>query len=511
MRLRGFMWRGRMPVHKFQAPEPGGQRVSRKDWHMKRAEVKSAWVCAGLGLGLALGAGCVSVGPDYEAPETAVPEAWRTPAGESADTLADWWRVFNDPALEALVGEVRAQNRDLAAAVARMEAYAATYGMARADWFPAVGAQGAAGWDRQSERVHVPEGYEAADNPGWLYQAGFSASWELDLWGKVRRSVEAARGQVEASLEDVRNVQVMLQAQVAAEYIGLRMNQQRLAYAKENIGLQEETLRVVRGRFEAGLTGELDVRQAEMNLAATTAQVPALETQIEQALNALCALTGKLPGALEALREPGPVPAAAAAALPGLLPVELLRRRPDIRSAERALAAQTAKIGVAKADYFPALALNGTFALAATDGGELFSSAAQDFTVGPSLTWAIFNAGKVRNHVRAEEAATRAALAAYEQTVLAAYQEGEDALAAYVNEAKRLAALRDAAAAAEQSVELVNELYRSGLSNFQNVLDMQRQLSSYQDAQAQSLGQSAASLVAVYKAFGGGWDAAGGR
>lgn len=476
---------------------------------MKRAEVKSAWSCAELGLWLALGAGCLSVGPDYRAPETAAPEAWRTPAGESPETLTEWWKVFDDPALEALVGEVRAQNKDLAAAVARMDAYAAAVGMARADLFPAVGAQGAAGWDRQSERVHVPEAYEATDNPGWLYQAGFSASWELDLWGRVRRSVEAARGQLDASLEDVRHLQVMLQAQVAAEYVALRMNQRRRTYAQENIELQAETLQVVRGRFDAGLTGELDVRQAEMNLAATTAQVPALESQIEKSLNALCVLTGKLPGALEALREPGPVPAATA--LPGLLPVELLRRRPDIRSAERALAAQTAKIGVAKADYFPALALNGTFALAATDGGELFTSAAQDFTVGPSLTWAIFNAGKIRNHVRAEEASTRAALAAYEQTVLAAYQECETALAAYVNEAKRLAALRDAAKAAEQSVELVNELYRSGLANFQNVLDMQRQLSSYQDAQAQSLGQSAANLVAVYKAFGGGWDAAAGR
>ncbi len=460
---------------------------------------------AGLGALLLLGVGCFSVGPDYRAPETAVPEAWQTPAGESAETLTEWWTVFNDPALEGLVGDVRAQNKNLAAAVARMDAYAAAVGMVRADFFPSVGAQGLAGWDRQSERVHTPKAYEATDNPGWLYQAGFSASWELDLWGKVRRSLEAARGQLDASLEDVRNVQVMLQAQVAAEYIGLRMNQQRLAFARENIDLQRETLQVVQGRFDAGLTGELDVRQAEMNLAATTAQVPALESQIEKSLNALCVLTGRLPGSLDGLREPGPVPAAAG--LPGLLPAELLRRRPDIRSAERRLAAQTAKIGVAKADFFPALALNGTFALAATDGGELFTTAAQDFTVGPSLTWAIFNAGKIRNHVRSEEAATRAALADYEQAVLAAYQECETALAAHGNEARRLASLREAVRAAEQSVELVNELYRSGLANFQNVLDMQRQLSSYQDGLAQSLGQVAANLVAVCKAFGGGWAA----
>lgn len=471
---------------------------------MTHADSKAAWRVAGAGL-LALlgGAGCLTVGPDYRTPDVATPAAWQTPAGESAETLAAWWTTFGDPALEALVAETRARNKDLAAATARMEAYAAAVGMARADFFPTVGAQGLAGYDRQSERVHVPEAYEATDNPGWLYQAGFSATWELDLWGRVRRSVEAARGQLESSEEDLRHLQVMLQAQVAAEYVGLRMNQQRLAYAEENIELQAETLQVVRGRFDAGLTGELDVRQAEMNLAATTAQVPALKSKIEEALNALCVLTGQLPGALDALREPGPVPATTA--LPGLLPTELLRRRPDVRSAERRLAAQTAKIGVAQADYYPQLALNGTFALAATDAGEFGKKASQDYGIGPSLTWAIFTAGKVRHHVKAEEAAARAALADYEQTVLAAFGECEDALAALANDGERLAALREAVTAAEQTAALVDELYRTGLTDFQGVLDAQRQLAQYQDALAQSLGQSAADLVAAYKAFGGGW------
>ncbi|NLG35293.1 MAG: efflux transporter outer membrane subunit [Lentisphaerae bacterium] len=304
----------------------------------------------------------------------------------------------------------------------------------------------------------------------------------------------------------MRHVQVMLQAQVASEYIQLRTLQQRLAFAEENIQLQQETLDVVKGRFDAGLTGELDVRQAEMNLAATTAQVPSLKAALAESLNALCLLTGSLPGALDHLREPGGVPAAAE--LPGLVPAELLRRRPDIRSAERQLAAQTAKIGVAKADFFPKLSLNGSFALAASDSGEWFTSAAQNSRFGPSLSWAVFTAGKVRANVRAEEAATRAALADYEQAVLGAYRECEDALSAVVNEAARLASLRKAVEAAEQSVELVAELYRTGLANFQNVLDMQQQLAQYQDALAQSMGQSAAGLVAVYKAFGGGWSVA---
>ena len=411
-------------------------------------------VGTGLAAGLfLLGGGCLSVGPDYQRPETAVPEAWRGVTGESDETMAEWWTVFGDPALEGLVADVRANNRDLAAAVARMEGYAASLGMARADYFPTAAGQGAAEYDRQSERVHTPPEYAATDNPDWLYQAGFSMSWELDLWGRVRRSMEAARGQLEASEEDVRNVQVMLQAETAAVYIRLRTLQQQVAYAQRNIELQRETLKVVKGRFEAGLTGELDVRQAEMNLAATTAQVPSMKAGIEQALNGLCALTGRLPGELDALREPAPVPAADA--LPGILPADLLRRRPDIRSAERRLAAQTAKIGVAQADYYPQLALNGTFALAATDAGEFGKKASQDYGIGPSLTWAIFTAGKVRHHVKAEEAAARAALADYEQTVLAAFGECEDALAALANDGERLAALREAVTAAEQTAALV--------------------------------------------------------
>ena len=263
---------------------------------------------------------------------------------------------------------------------------------------------------------------------------------------------------------------------------------------------------MVQDRFKAGLTGELDVRQAEMNLAATTSMVPSLKSETTSALNALCVLTGLLPGSLEDLRVAGKVPAASV--LPGILPAELLRRRPDIRSAERSLAAQTAKIGMAKADFLPKLALNGTFSLVASESGDWFTSGAQNYSVGPSLTWAVFTAGKVRSRVRSEEAATRAALAAYEQAVLTAYQECEDALAAFANESSRLASLRTAVEAAEKSVELVLELYRSGLVNFQNVLDVQRQLSQYQDALAQSMGLSAKSLVSVYKAFGGGWDIA---
>ncbi len=447
--------------------------------------------------------GCATVGPDYAAPDLDVPDSWQGATGESDETLAAWWTLFDDPALNDLLAEVRANNRQLAMAMANMERYAAMYGVVRADAFPQVGVQGAAAYDRQTERVRRPPGIPVPDNPAWLYQAGFSMSWELGLWGRVRRSREAARGRWEAAEEDVRHTLVLLQAQAAAEYIQLRALQTRLATAQRNIDLQRETLEIVRGRFEAGLTGETDVFQAKMNLAATEAQVPALKAKHDETLNALCVLAGLWPGALDALRASEPVPSADT--LPHLLPAELVRRRPDIRSAERELAAQTARIGVARGELFPKLALDGSFAFAATDAGDLISSAAQVFSVGPVLSLPVFTGGKVRSAVRAEEAAARGALARYEQAVLTAFGECEDALSRFAQSGAQVVALHTAVTAASRTVDLVTELYRTGLADFQRVLDAQRQLAQYEDALAEAKGGRAASLVAVYKAFGGGW------
>ncbi|MDR0993347.1 MAG: efflux transporter outer membrane subunit [Verrucomicrobiota bacterium] len=448
--------------------------------------------------------GCLSVGPDYHPPATPVPEEWQTPLAPSADAaapMAEWWTVFGDLQLEAIVRAVRTNNMDLAAALARMDALAAQYGMARSALLPSVSGVGGVTWDRQTERVHVATDYP--DNPAWLYQAGFSMQWELDVWGRIRRSMEAARGTLDASVEDLRHLLVMLQAQAAVEYITLRTRQQQLVFAEQNIALQEKTVALTRGRYDAGLTSELDVHQSEMNLAATRAQIPQLRADLTDSLNMLCLLSGRLPGTWEELRAHAPIPYAEA--LPEMLPADLLRRRPDIRSAERQLAAQTARIGVAKADFLPKFALNGSFAYAATDSGELWKTPAQNFSIGPSVDWALFTAGRVRNNVRREQATTRAVLAQYEQAVLAAYQECESALSAHVHSTKTLAEIRTAAASAAKSVELAETLYRNGLTNFQNVLDMQRQLAQYQDAQAQCMGAVAANLVAVYKAFGGGW------
>lgn len=456
-------------------------------------------------------AGCnTTVGPDFQAPSPRLPETWQIM--ETADNIssfdpvplhADWWLVFDDPDLTRLVLDVKEQNRDLAEATARLDSYAAAYGIARAGLMPMIHAQGGISRERETERVRNPTSQSTAGNPYWMYQAGFVMSWEIDIWHRIRRNMEAARGEWDATIEDRRHLMVLLQAQAASEYIRLRTAQQRYAFAQKNVTLQEETLALVQDRFDAGLTGELDVHQAQMNLASTRARLPALKTQQTEALNALGLLTGRLPGELNQLLTQVCIPMASA--LPRMLPAELVRNRPDIRAAERSLAAQTARIGVASAEFYPTLTLEGMFSLASSDSGEFLSSSAQKHSIGPSFQWSLFNGGLTRNQVRMEEAATRAALAKYEQTVLTAFRECEDALAAYINEGDTLAALNQAVASTQKSVELSQSLYITGLVNFQNVLDMQRQLAAFQDQLAQSMGQSAVGLVAVYKAFGGGW------
>lgn len=470
---------------------------------------KAFWKLAGALATVAAGAGCVCVGPDYERPEVPVPESWSAPAAEALEAaeggspeMASWWSVFGDEALESLLLDVRTNNCTLAAALARQEALEARYGASRGALWPSLDVQGGVAVDRQSEWVHNV-GSEMPDNPGGLYSAGVSMGWELDLWGRVRRSVEAAKGQMEAGAEDVRDLLVSLQAEAASGYVSLRTCQRRLACAAANIRLQEEALQLAKDRYEAGLTGELDVRQAEMNLAATRASVPLAEAALESTLDELCVLAGRRPGELDGLRAAGAIPSATA--LPGLVPADVLRRRPDVRRAERELAAQTAAIGVAAGELYPKFSLNGSFSFSATDAGEFFSAEAMGYNVGPGVRWSIFSAGRIRNQVKAEEAGARAALAAYEGTVLGALGECEGALAGLAKSRARVAHLEAAVEAARRSVELAQELYRSGLTDFQNVLDMQRQLSANEDDLAESEGAVANGLVAVYKAFGGGW------
>ena len=452
---------------------------------------------------LPLLAGCLSLGPDYQAPKWDGPEAWggNPPASSPLPEGAPWWTVFNDATLNALEEKLLAQSPSLAASIARLDAAAAQLGMARADYAPTVELSGSVNYDRQTGEVRTPTKYPK--NPAWAYKPGASLQWELDFWGRVRRNVEAAAAEVSASDQDVRAARLLLTANLASYYLSLRTLQARLDYARKNAELQSKTLEFVRSRHDTGLSGELDVRQAEMNLATTRANIPSLEAQIDSAINSITTLVGEFPGSQEALRTAAPIPLPDNASLPTSIPADLLRNRPDVAAAGERIHSAVASIGAAKAELFPKISISGSFAFYAIGTKKLFRSNAQNYSIGPSIEWPIFTAGRLRNQVRAAEADARAAEADFRNTVLTAAAECASALSSHRAYTDALADLRAAVTAAEKAVELVDSQYRTGLTDFQNVLDMQRQLASNQDSLAQGIGYAASALVEVWESFGG--------
>ena len=325
------------------------------------------------------------------------------------------------------------------------------------------------------------------------------------MFGRIRRQVEAATAELEASVEDYRDVLVTLYAEVARNYVNVRAFQSRIAFAESNAEAQRGSVGLTQDRFDAGLTSRLDVRQAESNLASTEAQIPLLTQGLVQSLNRLAVLLGKQPGTLaDRLSASAPIPVAPDSLTVGI-PADLLRRRPDIRRAERLLAAQNARIGVAVAELYPSFSLFGSLSVEATDSGDLFDSGSIGWSLVPSIRWNIFQGGKIRQAIRAEEARTQQALLAYEQTVLVALEDVENAFVAYEQERIRSARLQEAVTASELAVDLVRTQYLSGLTNFQNYLDSQRSLFRQQDELAESQGQVIQNLIFLNKALGGGW------
>ena len=447
--------------------------------------------------------GCFSLGPDFKDPEWDGPESWSgdKPVASPFPDGAPWWSVFNDPVLDALESELLAQNPSLAAAVARLDASAAQLGITRSGLAPSADFSASAAYDRQSGEAHGSNEFD--DNPAWLYTTGVAFSWELDFWGRVRRKVEAASADVASSMEDVRDARRLLAAQLATSYITLRTLQARLDYAHKNDNLQSNTLEIVKARREARLCGDLDVRQAEMNLASTRANIPTLEANVDSTLNSICTLLGRYPGTKEDLRVPAPVPLPDDAALPVTLPADLLRNRPDVAAAIENFHSAVASIGAAKAEFFPKISLNGSFAFTATGTDNLFKPNARNYSFGPTVEWPIFTAGRLRNQVLENEALARAAEAEFKEAVLSAAAECETALSSRRHAVAALGDLRAAAHAAEEAADLADSLYRSGLTDFENVLDMQRELASNRDNLAQGIGFAASALVDVWQAFAG--------
>ncbi len=450
--------------------------------------------------------GCMS-GPDYEQPEMQMPDAWHQAVQEELDgetpSLQTWWTVFGDETLNDLITRASTNNLNLKTAAARIERAAALRGVSASQYWPDIAGVGGANAFQTAEALTPP----GSEQEGMQYQLGLSMAWELDLWGRVRRSVESADASLQASIENYRDILVLLYADIARNYINVRTLQERIDFAETNLQAQAETMELTKNRFDSGLVPALDVSQAELNRSRTASRIPPLRQQLVAAINRLSVLTGDMPYALlKELETVRPIPAAAAGEqISRGLPADLLRQRPDIRRAERELAAQNALIGAKQAELYPSLSLPGTLMLQAVDGG-LLSGDAVVYGFGPQLRLNIFNGRRIRSQVDAERAGTQAALHTYEQTVLVALEEVENYMAAYAHERDRIQSLETAAASAQKSVELVTELYKSGLTDFQNVLNMEQALLVQQDALSSSRGAVSLDLVGIYKSLGGGWS-----
>jgi NodT family efflux transporter outer membrane factor (OMF) lipoprotein len=428
--------------------------------------------------------------------------------GQEPPPIVRWWESFGDTVLTDLIYRAELANLDLKSAVARVREARAQRGVARGDYFPTITLSGAYSYFKLSEnsaagQIVVGAGGTIEPNDNW--QASTDFFWEIDVFGRIRRQNEAASAQFQASIEDYRDVLVTLYAEVAASYVDVRTFQARLAFARQNAALQRSTVQLTRDRFNAGLVSGLDVAQAETNFASTEAEIPALETALNRGLNRVAVLLGVQPGTIhDELNDDRGIPMAPDSIATGL-PAELLRRRPDVRRAERLLAAQTALIGAAKAELLPRFSLTGILELFAPKVGDLFSSESVGWSLVPGVRWNIFSGGKIRNNVKVQEARTEQLLYFYEQSVLLALEEVENALVAFELEKLRRARLGDAVTAAQRSVDIVRTQYLSGLTDFQRYLDSERALFQQQDLLAASEGQVVRNLIALNKALGGGW------
>jgi len=449
--------------------------------------------------------GCVTVGPDYVQPETSVSTNWHTQikGGIISEemghrTLAAWWTILNDQELSSLIDRAMSGNLDLKKAQARLREARARRGVAKAGLFPTLDSTGSVTSSRSSKDTGTGKTSD-------LYSASFDAGWELDIFGGLRRSVEAAGADLEASHEDLRDVLVSLLAEVALNYVEVRTYQTRISVAEENLKVQDETHQLSKWRYQAGLSDELAVQQARYNLESTRSQIPTLRTGLEEAMNRIAVLLGEQPGKVhEELKKPVPIPTAPLKVAVGV-PADVLRRRPDVRRTERELAAQTARVGVATADLYPKLSLSGSIGPEALSLNGLFSSATKTVTGGSLITWPIFRGGAIRQNIEVQSALQEQALIQYEASVLTALEEVENTLAAYAEEQQRRQSLSVASEAARQAAELAQHKYEAGLTDFTVVLDAQRSLLSFQDQLAQSNGTVTSNLIKLYKALGGGW------
>ncbi len=505
----------------------------------------------GLALAATALAGC-KVGPDYHTPDRPMPGAWgetqtiepatrptTTSSKSSTPTsvidargpgdLMDWWKRFNDPILNDLIANALKSNLTLQTAQERIVQARAQRRITRSQLFPQVDATGSYRRVRNSTgsfnsvNTGTGSGTSTTHTSGTVisssggrssaagrsfdsFQAGFDASWEIDIFGGTRRAVEAADYNIQAAIEDRRDVEVTLIAEVARTYIDLRGFQQEIKIAYDNLQAQNTTLELTRAKLRAGAATELDASQGEANVATTASTIPTLQIEARRSLHALAVLLGQDPMTLSnRLGDPRPIPPVPLS-IPVGLPAELLRQRPDIRRSERQLAAATAQIGVATAELYPAFSLTGSLGLASAQFKSFGNAGSRFWSIGPSVSWPIFDAGRIRGNINVQSSLQRQALLSYQQTVLTALQETEDALTAYEQEQARRQTLWQAVQANARAAKLARQLYEAGRGDFLTVLDAERQLYNVQDQMVQSDRAVSENLVALYKALGGGWQ-----
>jgi multidrug efflux system outer membrane protein len=454
-------------------------------------------------------AGC-AVGPDYHRPETPVDTHFANagePGFEETNPVEHYWTRFEDPLLNGLVEDALGHNKDLSAAEANLRAARSARRLAGFDQYPTINL--AAGYSHNLDSQEQLPGVDMHDREFDVAQAGFDGLWELDLFGRVRRNVEAARADVGAAAATLQDARVSIIAEVARDYFILRGLQDQLALTRRNADNQFDSLKLTRTRLEAGRGNELDTSRAEAQWQTTLASIPTLEATIATTSYRLSVLTGRQPTALSA----GLAAAAAPPPLPRLnaigTPEQLLRRRPDVRVAERQLAGATARVGVAMGDLFPKVTLLGEVGYFAPTFGDFGQSEARSFSVGPSISWAAFDLGRVRARIGSAKAQTDAALAAYEGAVLGALEDTEGALINYGHSQTRRESLQVAAAASDKAADLARKRFEGGLIDFLEVLDAERSALSAELLLSQSRTDAATSLIAVYKALGAGWRASG--
>jgi NodT family efflux transporter outer membrane factor (OMF) lipoprotein len=466
--------------------------------------------CAGL-----LASACTTVGPEYVQPEAPLPDAWQTsPAGLKATEyeLVDWWEAFDDPILDDLVNLAHQQNLTLELAGLRVLESRAQLGIATGAQYPQQ--QAASGG-----ATHISPSENAGQGTTSFNQVdlGVGLVWELDFWGRYRRGIESADAAMMASIANYDSVMVLVTAQVVDTYIVIRTLEEQLHIAQENLKLQKRSYDIADVLYRNGESNELDVQQALTLLLSTQATVPQFQVQERLAKNAMSTLLGQPSSYVDDILGTGEIPSVPAEIALGI-PADLLRRRPDVRQAELQAVAQNALVGVATADLYPSIAINGTFGIVSISkdvggGGasDLFSSDSISYTAGAAFSWPILNYGRIRNNIRVQDARLQQALVNYQDVVLKAARETDDAIVSLAGTQEQEPILADSVEAAKRSNDLSLLRYQEGFSGYQRVLDSQQALFRQQNSYVQNRGLSARNVVAIYKALGGGWEVRQGR